>query len=63
MTAFEFDRPSSPGTNRTAAVTECETCGGDRFVQITEREEDEHREVYARCPSCNPDPDGRRRNP
>ena len=55
MTSFEFDRAPTPGTNRTAAVTDCPTCGGDRFVRVVEREEDEHREVYARCPECNPE--------
>ena len=24
----------SPGTNRSARTTECETCGGDRFVTV-----------------------------
>ena len=54
MAGFEFDSTPSPGVNRSASVTDCETCGGDRFVQVVERDEDEHREVYARCPVCNP---------
>ena len=51
MTDFQFDTPPSPGTNRSAATTECETCGGDRFVPVPA-----DTETYARCPLCNPAP-------
>ena len=52
MTGFEFDGPPSPGTNRTAPITDCPTCDGDRFVPVP----DDKHEVYARCPACNPAP-------
>lgn len=63
MTDFEFDTIPSPGVNRSAAVTDCATCGGDRLIPVgVEGERDKagnivwEREVYDRCPTCNPDP-------
>ena len=60
MADFEFDRAPSPGTNRSVAVTDCPTCGGDRFVQVdeipgSESAADPPHETYARCPNCNPE--------
>ena len=49
MTDFEFDRTSSPGTNRTAPAKDSCACKGDRFVQV----DDPDHEVYMRCPTCN----------
>jgi hypothetical protein len=46
-----FDAPETYGTNRVAAQ-ECETCDGHRLVPL----EEDGREVYARCPVCNPAP-------
>ena len=46
MTEFEFDRAPSPGSNRSSAVTDCDTCGGDRMVEVEDA-------VYARCSACN----------
>jgi len=51
MTGFDFDSPPSPGTNRSAAVTDCPTCGGDRLVLA-----DATTDTYARCPDCNRGP-------
>ena len=50
MADFEFDSPPSPGTNRSAPITDCPTCDGDRFVPVTD---DEHG-AYMRCSECNP---------
>lgn len=55
MTGFSFDPTPSPGTNRTAPVTDCATCGGDRFVPAT----DDPHGAYSRCSDCNPAPDMR----
>ena len=59
----------SPGTNRSARTTECETCGGDRFVTVRLRSpeqtpwmkdhdlepaRDRFYEEMAPCPDCNP---------
>ena len=60
MTEFEFDRAPTPGTNRTAAVTDCPTCGGDRFVPVDQHDRDLGYEAYARCPDCNPEPEAKR---
>lgn len=49
---FEFDQPRSAATNQHAADTHCPTCQGHRLVPIP----DPDREVYARCPDCNPAP-------
>lgn len=29
-----IDTPASTGTNRSAPVTDCATCGGDRFITV-----------------------------
>jgi len=67
MTGFEFDSPPSPGTNRSAAITDCSTCGGDRFVTVRLRSpqqtqwmkdhgitpaRDRFHEEVAPCPAC-----------
>jgi len=63
-----IDTPKSPGTNRSLAVTECRTCGGDRFVTVSLRSprqsywmskkgivppRDRFYEEVAGCPDCN----------
>lgn len=48
MTAFEFDQPRTPGSNR--AATGCPTCDGHGLVEVPT---EDGREVYGRCPSCN----------
>ena len=50
MTGFEFDTGTTPGTNRSAPVTDCPSCQGDRFVPVDP--EDPHG-AYIRCPTCN----------
>jgi hypothetical protein len=67
--AEEARRPPAKAANLHAAVTDCQTCGGDRFVVVslrkpaqsvwmTERglkaQEDQMIEEYAGCPDCNP---------
>jgi hypothetical protein len=56
---FEFDQQRTHGTNR-AATQECATCDGHRLVPAGEEDPDGTgqyvREVYRRCPSCNPAP-------
>ena len=69
MSASEFESQPGPGTNRTAAVTDCKTCGGDRFVTVRLRSPqqtmwmkergikpatDSFHEEMAGCPDCNP---------
>ena len=46
---YGIDKPT-PATNRTAPVTRCATCGGDRFVLI---DDTDGFETYARCGQCN----------
>lgn len=53
-----FDPAPSTGTNR-AATQDCENCHGLRLIDISGYEED-GREVYARCPVCNPAPTSER---
>ena len=57
---FQFETGPQEGTNRSAAVTDCTICGGDRFVPV-EREhlatthgEGGYTEAMMACPSCNP---------
>lgn len=52
MTAFEFDKTPSPGTNRTATPRSCPTCEGNRLVQVGDNEHG----AYMRCPDCNAAP-------
>lgn len=69
MTDFDFGSPPSPGTNRSAEITDCKTCGGDRFVVVRLRSPrqtawqkdhgitpatDRFYEEMAPCPDCNP---------
>ena len=68
----EYVRPDtegmSAGTNRSAPVTRCETCGGDRFVTVRLRSPEQtllmaeknitpsrtsFYEETAPCPACN----------
>lgn len=37
MTGFELDAEKSKAVNRSASPTDCETCGGDRFVVYATR--------------------------
>jgi len=53
MTGFDFDSPPSPGTNRTAPPTQCDQCGGDRFVLA---DDTDGYETYVRCTACNAGP-------
>lgn len=61
--------PATKGINQYAAPTQCETCGGDRFVVVATRPvkqstwmkergivppEDAATEEYAPCPACSP---------
>lgn len=69
MAGFEFDTGTAPGTNRAVPPTRCALCGGDRFVMVRLRSQEqtawmaEHNirphksdfhEEYATCPDCNP---------
>lgn len=38
-------------TNASAPATDCDRCGGDRFVVLSK---DEENEVCKPCPDCNP---------
>lgn len=68
MGEFEFDEPKGKGSNRTGTVTQCRTCGGDRFVTVRLRRPDQtswmddhervassrsYHEEVAPCPDCN----------
>lgn len=68
MGPFEFEETKT-GTNRTAPIVDCTTCGGDRFVTARLRSPDqtiwmdehglkanprEFHEEVAPCPNCNP---------
>lgn len=57
MTGF-FDEPRPSGTNRAAPPTDCDNCGGLKLIDISGYQDD-GREVYARCPVCNPEPASR----
>lgn len=54
------DTPSATGSNRSATVTKCRTCGGDRFVTVSLRSplnpavKDRFYDEVAPCPSCHP---------
>ena len=68
-TPFEFDTGTTPGTNRSAPITRCTTCHGDRFVTVRLRSPEQtawmnehgikanpksfHEEVSP-CPDCHP---------
>lgn len=51
MTDFEFYSVPTPGSNRSAAITNCETCGGDRLIPVNP---DDPHGAYAKCPACHP---------
>ena len=70
MTGFEFEerQDDRKGTNRSAPIKKCDTCGGDRFVTVRLRSTqtspwmEEHgiratanafHEEVAACPKCN----------
>jgi hypothetical protein len=66
MSGFEFDTPAAPGLNQHAKLSNCRTCGGDRFVMVRLRSADQSvwmedhgfkpngfHEEYAPCPDCN----------
>ena len=66
MTGFQFETGPQEGTNRAAAITECATCGGDRFVPVEvtvdgipavwDGSDGGYTEAYMRCPTCNAPP-------
>jgi hypothetical protein len=47
-----IDTPQSTRTNQAVPDNGCPTCQGHRLIQV----DDPEREVYTRCPTCNPAP-------
>lgn len=54
---FEFDTTPAQGANRSADITDCTLCGGDRMVLVSAEDSDE---IYAPCPDCHPLAQGER---
>lgn len=57
MSGFQFETGPSEGTNRSAAVTDCERCHGDRFVEVEQPDlpgGGGYTAAMMRCPVCNP---------
>ena len=61
MTGFQFETGPQEGTNRAAPASDCETCGGDRFVpvevpgpKVWGTAEVNYDEAMLPCPHCNP---------
>jgi hypothetical protein len=65
-----LDEGTTPGTNRSAPIRDCRTCGGDRFVTVRLRSPEqtawmnehgltanrkEFFEEVSPCPNCNSD--------
>lgn len=54
--SFEFEKEQGKGSNRSAKITECLTCRGDRFVTVRTRMSRNPASVYeevAACPDCH----------
>lgn len=69
MSEYVGDAAPGPGTNRSASTTDCQTCGGDRFVTVRLRSPEQtawmnhhgikasrvsFHEETAPCPDCHP---------
>ena len=57
---FQFETGPQEGTNRSAPASNCELCGGDKFVVVDHVASPKadgmdvvYDPAYMRCPSCN----------